>query len=132
MMERLTDQDTYCAYIDCGIGYENCRMTKQCYDKKLYDKLKAYEELEEQGMLLRLPRRVGDVVYRINPYAKAHTSPMRVSKVVYAKSYSGYSNIEIHAIDMEDSGHYAFYEREINKGVFLTKEEAEAALAEMG
>ena len=38
------------------------------------------------------------------------------------------NGVEIYAIDVEDSGQYAFYEREINKAVFLTREEAEKAL----
>lgn len=33
----------------------------------LYEKLKHYEDLEEQGLLLRLPVKVGEPVYRICP-----------------------------------------------------------------
>ena len=32
-----------------------------------YKKLKEYEDLEEQGLILRLPCKVGDTVYRICP-----------------------------------------------------------------
>lgn len=34
------------------------------------EKLSAYEDAEEQGLLLRLPCKVGDKLYRITPYAK--------------------------------------------------------------
>lgn len=121
-MERLTNSNA---------EIKKLQVENEEYWLKVYFKLKEYEDLEEQGRLIRFPCVVGDLVYRINPYGKRPVRPMRVSKVVFAKSYSGYSKIETYAIDIEDSGQYAFYEREINKSVFMTREEAEAALAEM-
>ena len=59
-MKRLTDIDTYCAFMNCDL--EGC-ISEKCYDKKIYDKLQVYEELEEQGLLLRLPCKVGQTVY---------------------------------------------------------------------
>lgn len=53
-MERLTDRDMAGAIID--------EADIQDVINKLYD----YEEAEENGLLLRLPCKVGDTVYRIN------------------------------------------------------------------
>lgn len=45
---------------------------------KLAEKLKEYEDLEEQGKLLKLPCAVGDTVYRINKGKKEPIIPMLV------------------------------------------------------
>lgn len=59
-MNRLTDEDGIC--IDCeALG--RCR--NDCKVKKCYDKLKEYEDAEEQGLLLRLPIAVYDVVDKL-------------------------------------------------------------------
>ena len=70
-MERLTDKNDVGSYFypkcfeKCdGLGAsskcDNCEiMTSVC------EKLGKYEDLEEQGLLLRLPCKVGDTVYAI-------------------------------------------------------------------
>ena len=74
MKERLTvnDLDTV-----CYAPWELCGMdrycTKDCSERggcangceiiKMYRKLAGYENLEEQGLLLKLPCKVGDTVY---------------------------------------------------------------------
>lgn len=48
-MKRLTDEGGIC--IDCdGIAY--CKT--DCFNKQIYDKLKCYEDLEEQGKLIHI------------------------------------------------------------------------------
>lgn len=91
------------------------------------DRWEEYKTLEEQGKLLKLPCAVGDTVYYL--YDGMKIEPMRVEKIIIAKyginlllAYCGSDeelkywkiNIESTAIDC--------------KIVFLTKEEAEAAL----
>lgn len=44
----------------------------------LREKLKRYEDAEEQGLLLRLPFKVGDTLYRVNKGAKEPVIMMRV------------------------------------------------------
>ena len=61
-MERLTNEYKACA--DCG-NAAHCRM--DCFHKQIYEKLKHYEDMEEQGRLVVLPCKVGDTVYRICP-----------------------------------------------------------------
>src|SRR5574344_240904 len=61
MMERLTqingNNEVYCIVDDKKIVVENIDMLKIC------QRLKLYEDLEEQGLLLRLPCKVGDTIY---------------------------------------------------------------------
>ena len=72
-MERLTKRDfsriTYnerrsimcSSYCDnCSQGAGNCKTVKN-----MIKKLATYEDLEEQGLLVRLPCKVGDTMYDI-------------------------------------------------------------------
>lgn len=109
-MERLTEGGTFCSVTDCD--YESkCRMKINCYEKLLYEKLREYEDLEEQGLLLKLPCKVGDEVWRISTqHDNYDDSPY---KIVTRTTFR---------LDMLDC---------TGKTVFLTKAEAEKALAEM-
>lgn len=62
-MERLTDySDSECTYI-IGVGNKTCEEfcknavdgCKNCYIQQVFKKLADYEDLEEQGLLVRLP-----------------------------------------------------------------------------
>ena len=65
-MDRLTDNQDYCtSWSDCEMPEGKCVFLENCYDRKIYNKLREYEVLEEQGMLLRLPFSVGTRVYEI-------------------------------------------------------------------
>lgn len=91
----------------------------ECYDccidnkvaKKLLNdaitKLVEYEDLEEQGRLMKLPCEIGHRVY-----------------MIYQFCGEGAWEIEEHKIKLEDL-------ENIGKTVFLTREEAEAALKEL-
>lgn len=73
---------------------------------ELREKLKRYEDYEEQGLLLRLPCKVGDTVYLVKNDGKivARVADMMFIGVLW---------------------------EEFGKTVFLTRTEAEAKLAEM-
>ncbi len=95
-MERLTNRET--------------RLVKGGKEPTMLDivhKLADYEDAEEQGLLLRLPCKVGDTVHCIMTSIKG-TNPM-----IFTQKFD-YSMIE----------HFG-------KAVFLTKEEAEQALKNM-
>ena len=88
-MERLTDySDDECTYI-IGVGNKTCEEfckyvvdgCKNCYIQQVFKKLADYEDLEEQGLLVRLPCKVGDTVYRVNAGAKQPIIPMTVSEI---------------------------------------------------
>ena len=72
-MERLTEVEHGTAMVkDCGsnckYGFEYCRKEdwENCKTiNDVIDKLAQYETLDEQGLLLRLPCKVGDTVYAI-------------------------------------------------------------------
>lgn len=88
-----------------------------CYfEHEIIIKLAGYEDLEEQGRLIKLPCKVGDKVYSVecNEIKEFIVSDFDVCmKGIYA--YQGYTFI----------GQMGF-------SVFATKEKAEKALAEMG
>ena len=128
MMERLTRKskslDSYVLEDTSAVGCMN-----------VVDKLGEYEDLEERGLLLRLPCKVGDTVWD-NDYGKpcAYTitgfsfgtgenyidEPVSEKQVVYY--YSNYSG--------SITGSFAV--SEIGKTVFLTQAEAEQKLKEIG
>ena len=124
-MERLTEKELVgnyvvlkkCTKTQCVPICDECEV-----DKEALQKLKAYEDLEEQGLLLRLPCKVGDVVW-----------------IVYGECTRNYECLEVDGCETCKS--YVYKIREVNfnvdfydwigKKVFLTKEEAEEALAKM-
>ena len=60
-MERLTKHGSnYCEKAGC---YSNTPC--DCLDKRTYNKLMEYEDAEEQGLLVRLPCKVGSNVYKL-------------------------------------------------------------------
>ena len=95
------------------------------------DKLGALEDLEEQGLLLRLPCKVGDTVYYIKGgyYKKpqyCEVKPIEVTEISLKNNRSGKS------LDWAIIANGTRYKiSSIGKTVFLTREEAEAALEKM-
>ena len=94
---------------------------------KLAEKLKEYEDLEEQGKLLKLPCAVGDTVYRINKGKKEPIIPMLVIGIAIRNE----NELVIQTKDIADDNHNLYSKNSIGKTVFLTKEEAEVALKEL-
>lgn len=126
-MERLTrrhaDGELFrpVYVIDGRKGYVN--------ETDIIDKLAEYEDLEEQGKLLKLPCAVLDEFYCI--WRNKGQNPIQKMQV---------KKIEIHerkgiVIQMEFVGNrgclFKFYEDDFGKTVFLTREEAKAALEEL-
>lgn len=136
-MKRLTEKD----WRDKCEGYPwNVHPVKDIDDLPYYKKLAAYEDAEDQGLLLRLPCKVGDTVYVV-------TSPYNVFDDIeydenmkeevyeaYVSSVSFYKNGEQYRISAKVTNHFigAYFQKcDFGKTVFLTKEEAEAKLKEM-
>lgn len=132
-MERLTEKELYGGYValkGCTETRceENCGECRDCVAEiEAKKKLKAYEDLEEQGLLLRLPCKVGDYVWDL---------------------WSGY-RFEVMGIELHMNGfiifrcgnkgtedYAAFYLDEIEDRWSLSEPQgptkAEKALAEMG
>ena len=145
MMERLTTRNiagvaVYKNPFECERCGETIWRLPDYGNGSPTEKLAAYEDAEEQGLLLRLPCKVGDTVYVV-------TSPFNVFDDIeydenmkdevyeaYVSSVSFYESGEQYRIYAKVTNHFIgayFRECDFGKTVFLTKEEAEAKLAEM-
>lgn len=92
---------------------------------ELLEELKSYKDLEEQGLLVRLPCKVGDIMFRINKGAKNPVIELTVTQIdITTRSY----NLEV--IDRE-CGELMCFKSDIGRTIFLTREEAEKKLEEM-
>ncbi len=132
-MERLTDKigNTNCVKgcgSNCKYGFqycckedwENCQTISDVIDKLAY-----YEDLEENGRLVKLPCKLGDTVY---VPTRDFISELRIIHITISKN-----NTFFHW--MLNAGIYpnldGFSVDKIGKTVFFTKSEAEAKLKEL-
>lgn len=108
---------------------EPCEMTAH-HNRMALDKLATYEDAEEQGLLLRLPCKVGDKVYQIS---ENFIEPCTVETIFLGKYRDRNGNwcnmAEIH-YDRDDCPYVSteIYFTDIGETVFLTETEAEARL----
>lgn len=112
----------------CSCYCDNCsKGTGDCDRlKAMVNRLAKFEDLEEQGLLVRLPCKVGDILFRINKGARNPIIKMKVSQItMISKLYN------IKAIQ-EDYGEVFFSDDVIGIKVFTTSEEAEKKLEELG
>ena len=106
---------------DCSQGTGNC-----IYVKEMVEKLAEYEDLEEQGKLLKVPCKVGNEVFiPIDFQNKIHQRI--VIGIEYSKIRKGFV-ARIRTVD--DDVCYEKFE-DFGKTVFLTHEEAENFLAKI-
>lgn len=130
-MERLTQKapDSEMVWFkDKERLFEPCEMSAH-QSRLAIAKLAAYEQAEDQGLLLRLPCKVGDKLYRITPYAK---EPIITTHVLQINIKQFFNEKIIVRIDVMDKmGESCYFLDDIGKKVFLSREEAEAKLAEM-
>lgn len=117
-MERLTKNDNGTNIIaECRneLCKETCNRVsgcKECPIAKAIDRLAEYEEAEEQGLLLRLPFPIGKPIYKVC-YA---------TEINDGFVYETVMSLEFYADNIKD------FENGI---VYITKSDAEQALAEM-
>ena len=123
-MERLTQKSDKMIWLkDQGLKIEPCEMNSH-HCRMILEKLADYEDLEEQGLLVRLPCKVGDTVYRVNAGAKQPIIPMTVSEIHFL-CYKNERAVRLDAIGKEDMGESCYRLEDIGRIVFLTHEEAE-------
>jgi hypothetical protein len=96
---------------------------------KVAEKLKQYEDLEEQGRLLRLPCKVGDTVYVIHYIDRRYVICSHVISKFVIMPYR-FPRVQIY-FEKENGFITSDFEGQVNENLFLTREEAEAKLAEM-
>jgi hypothetical protein len=130
-MERLTE------YMGNGEDYESINPIDTPYEygkanlQSLINKLAAYEDAEEQGLLLRLPCKVGDTLYRVNKGAKEPVIMMRVIQLYIKQIHKDRTVMRIDAINDADMGESCYLPCDIGERIFLTRAEAEAKLKEI-
>ena len=141
-MERLTERTT-----DGSGGYkiQAKNLNSHCVakDKRGYityygqhiDKLAEYEDAEEQGLLLKLPCKVGDIIYVIPSITNYRLMKLNG----HPENNKVYEQI-VHSVQMFSNCRYSLITCEGCASVvsdlyketwFLTKEEAEQKLKEM-
>lgn len=136
--ERLTDNNK--ELIKCS-GYtceEICHIHPHtCTDCPIEQgiiKLAEYEELEEQGLLLRLPCKVGDFIYYPSSYHNVVIS-VRVDEITISFMGTDNFSFQYNCCSFDECGdvydEYEFDNSDIGKTVFLTQSEAEEKLKEL-
>ena len=128
MMDRLTKWT--------GLGViaskyqEDFDMTEEtCAEyQKVLDKLAHYEDLEEAGRLIELPCAVGDTVWVVTWVFNGK----EIVNSIVSRKIDGFIEIRSNSLCMISIEPYRmdFASSEFGKTIFLTREEAEAALKE--
>ena len=140
-MERLTKRNEhggayypYCFKENTCGGFGSSEKCDDCdFCTSVCEKLAEYEDLEEQGRLIKLPCKVGDEFWVV---AYCDKTMIRVRCAGYTIQVDTLNMID-HAYVWLDSvdGSMDYWKMTFNefyKRCFKTKEEAEKALAEMG
>ena len=134
MMERLTK-----TYSDGTHGANDnlpCGENSYTYKGLLLEALGKYEDAEEQGLLLRLPCKVGDTVYCIY---ERYTKCSEYGQVFEEYSCQGCEGLECDShkeLYVQSQKAYSLdwivsNLKRFGKTIFLTQEEAEKKLKEM-
>lgn len=129
-MERLTKNDLnkvcYDPWEICGMDkhctkgcHDEGGCTKGCHILKIYRKLAEYEDAEEQGLLLRLPCAIGGTIYKFEYPTKVDENGDEWT--IIDKKRATVAPLKFALCHLDSIG----------KLYYLTREEAEQALAEM-
>lgn len=123
-MERLTK-----TYSDGSFGVADnlpCGENSYTFKDLLIKKLGDYEDLEEQGRLLKLPCKVGDTVYAIgfNNNKPIIYESVVLSILITEKEIT--FNVKIDEFEINSQLKQSMFDK-----IFLTKSEAEAKLKEL-
>lgn len=116
-MERLTVSGVNIGFLDSSKlpSYES-----------IYEKLRKYEDVEEQGLLVKLPCKAGDTVYAIG----FNNKPVVYESVVLNIQITGKEivfNVKVDEFETNSQLNQSMF----GKTVFLTQDEAEQKLKEM-
>lgn len=138
-MERLTFEGNFCDIALCTNtrGGSICE-DGYCSQRKVWERLKYFEDLQEQGRLVVLPCKVGETVY-VNrkclysdmTYGNSKFEPCEVIGFVKTRKQT-LAKIAPHKSQAQNSRYNKrFPLSALGKTVFLTKVEAQAALERM-
>lgn len=126
-MERLTQRENDKLIM---VKQDNGEYIPAYWDEdnfKAIKKLADYEDLEEQGLLVRLPCKVGDTVYvKLSAYCKTKYAEAQVRDYTHFIS-CGFCVV----VTSEKFDKQSIPFSEFGKSIFLTREEAEKELEEI-
>lgn len=136
MMNRLTEKfsngqaASYWCGSNCKYDHKYCRENlENCPAMEdILEKLAYYEDLEEATRLMKLPCAVGDTVWAITWVFNGK----EIVNSIVSRKIDGFIGIRSNPLCMISKEPYRmdFASSEFGKTVFLTREEAEAALKE--
>lgn len=122
-MERLTESNP--SWIDDELWERACEPDCEEIDA-VYRKLKDYEDLEEQGRLIKLPCKVGDTVYAIGFNNKPIIYESVVLSILITEKEIAF-NVKVDEFGINSKLKQSMFD----KTVFLAKSAAEAKLKEL-
>lgn len=135
MIDRLTERfsngqtASYWCGSNCKYDHKYCRENlENCPAMEdIFEKLAYYEDLEEAGRLVKLPCKVGDTVY-----FPGERFPAEIDGIVINENGIHFQWIQYdRGYELTEVWDYGeFHIDDFGKTVFLTREEAEAALKE--
>ena len=102
--------------------------------QKAYEQIKEYEDLEEQGHLIRIPCKIGDTIYVIPSKAMYDINTVNGHEernIIYEQIVSGVVPSKRGYILYTCGNQSIVLEEMYQETWFLTKQEAEAALQKM-
>ena len=126
-MERLTDNYDYC-FLTCyehegDLCGEECPWYKNCHERLIFERLKYYEDLEEQGRLVEVVKCKDCICFEEITNAYNYYFCNRYGGIVTENDYCSRAEIkleELNPLPIAHGDHGA-----------LSKEEAEAKLKEL-
>lgn len=130
-MERLTERDGFGNADIIGVDSADLQLNLE-FDEfnkvtSAMNKLAEYEDLEEQGRIVRLPCAVGDEVYRVSKGAEEPIIPMEVIMIGILSLKADGFLAQITCRDSNNGTAIPYVNWEFGKSVFFLEEEAEAA-----
>ena len=158
-MERLTFEGNFCEIARCG--YPTCPYKDGCSQKQGWERLKQYEDsklspedaanlhailrlgdgmtlmrlrelavADQEGHVIVLPCKVGDTIYAITQVFGGDGVYHKITEKKIT-GIGGNTMNKVWMVNRENSLEDRFSPSEFGRTVFLTREEAEKALAEM-
>lgn len=126
-MERLTFEGNFCDIAQCGCvrGGSFCE-AGYCSQRKVWERLKEYEDAEADGRMVVLPCKVGDTVWFADSIRGVYSARVRTFFCGHPSSERGLDSDG--GIQMIRTTECDFPFRKFGKTVFFTREEAEKAL----
>lgn len=129
-MERLTNRTANgTVYTGSVIDADIVGVNYPTYIGEAVDKLANYEDTEEQGLLIRLPCKIGETLYFTHDKRVIASEVLSVKYHAEAENHGVFIRERV-TIDVEGVPAEIDF-CDIGKTVFLTREEAEAKLKEM-